>query len=1049
MAPNNALAELKRSRKLRKSATPAKTTPPPGATTVLDAGTVEDRGAGISVGDASGAANEAEVVAREIASFLRSDARLGLRSEIRAFFTVWTFITRLPGPTWVDHHPGFLMLGTAYFPLAGALVGAWVAAFFDAAVAIGLPLPVSAAFSTAASFWLTGCFHEDGLADATDGIGGGWSRKQILRIMTDTRLGTYGCASLTTYVIAKVALLAACGASSYGYEYDGGSSNPLSGSLSLTGAGPALVLGHALARWTAPYLIRTRAYVDEGGPKYKYYSFMLRARSLVGWARVAVAGATALAVAAAVVGVQTACVLFLVVWTFAEAAGRYGEYLLGGVMGDYLGATICIAELLVLAMVVMVQNAQNAGVYASIVKAGGILKSFAEERAAAAAAAAAAPKKGLSRLFNLFASKPPPRVAAATARAFLRETFVDGDSGARWAAIARFVALLLATYAWCKRVGHPDVFVRANAVAAADAAEEEEEEEDDLDKETALTESEDERDEFLRGRSRTVRAAVAAAAPAASSATPSPSRSSFGAGAFDDATRQSLAGPFAALELHTPPVRRGVAAALAAAAEHANANANANATRVTTETQTLNERESAEVACASPVASFEKRAAAARAYLDALAKPVGSLGTIEAWASRLAALQRTMNVKVDAIACLIFAADNGTAASRQEGGESCSAYPRSVTRSVLEGIEKGVAGACVIARCNGVSLRVVDVGVAGANFPRDGRVVRVSSRKLIGGTACFTRRPAMHSETADRLVRVGRDAFIQYVLTETNADAVCLGEVGIGNTTAASALICALTGASPHDVCRGGARAGRDLDEDAVRNKIDVVERALRLHAASMRTAGAALAKLGGAEIAALVGAILEASERDVPVLVDGFVVTAAALVAAAISPAACRVMFFASKSGDETGQGAAMAKVRAIARENGIDIQEGPALSMGLRMGEGSGAMLAAPILRSAAEVLNRMGTIKELLSSDAGGGGGGTPRESERTPTSSSNMTTQTPTRGKRSKSFLASLDDTTSSSDGEEEEEEDDDDDDDDRGLASEKSVEYEQVMRALSP
>jgi pyruvate/2-oxoglutarate dehydrogenase complex dihydrolipoamide acyltransferase (E2) component len=221
-----------------------------------------------------------------------------------------------------------------------------------------------------------------------------------------------------------------------------------------------------------------------------------------------------------------------------------------------------------------------------------------------------------------------------------------------------------------------------------------------------------------------------------------------------------------------------------------------------------------------------------------------------------------------------------------------------------------------------------------------------------------------------------------------------------------------------------------------------------------MRTAGAALAKLGGAEIAALVGAILEASERDVPVLVDGFVVTAAALVAAAISPAACRVMFFASASGDETGQGAAMAKVRAIARENGIDIQEGPALSMGLRMGEGSGAMLAAPILRSAAEVLNGMGTIRELLSSpqmqaaaNAGGGGGGrTLRESERTPTSSSNMTTQTPTRGKRSKSFLASLDDTTSSSDGEEEEEEEEDDD---RGLASEKSAEYEQVMRALSP
>ena len=134
--------------------------------------------------------------------------------EVRGFFTVWTFVTRLPGPTWVDHHPGYLMRGMAYFPLSGSLIGTFVSVFFDLAhVTMGLSLTISSVISETASLWMTGCFHEDGLADSADGIGGGWTRDQILKIMTDSRLGTYGCAILLLYIIAKLELLATLGAS--------------------------------------------------------------------------------------------------------------------------------------------------------------------------------------------------------------------------------------------------------------------------------------------------------------------------------------------------------------------------------------------------------------------------------------------------------------------------------------------------------------------------------------------------------------------------------------------------------------------------------------------------------------------------------------------------------------------------------------------------------------------------------------------------------------------------------------------------------------------
>lgn len=793
MAPNNALADHK-NKKPKPNGKQA-------STTVLDQGTVESRGMGTK-------ATSRDVISAEIQAFLSGEAKFGWLSETRAFFTVWTFITRLPGPTWVDHHPGYLMRGMAYFPLGGALVGLFVAVFFDLAAAIGMPTAVAAAMSTAASFWVTGCFHEDGLADASDGIGGGWSRTEILRIMTDTRLGTYGCAVLLLYIVAKLELLAALGYSHW--DVDG-----------TFGAGPALLASHTLARVSSPFLIRTRDYVDEAGPKYKFYSFMVQAKHLVTWHRVVFAAVFSFGLVTVLYGLSSAVVLVSAVFLLSHAAGEYGEYILGGVMGDYLGATVCITELLVLSLILVLQ------------------------------------KTDIVELVALFFVKLKDEKSLDE-----KLEVLWGDE--RFLAIFRWLCVMSVTVIWCSNVGHPPVLVRESVVAAA-----------------------------KRG---------------------------------DSEIR---------IKLTTPEERtNGVESS---------------------------PRMKADKVCSSPSSTFEERYSAVQVYLDSLAKPVGSLGALEDWASRLAALQRTTKPIVDSVACLIFASDHGAAANSENGGEGCSAYPQAVTRSVLEGLECGVAGASVLAKANGVTLRVVDMGVNAEISPGD--VVVVSDAKLVNGTRNFCLQPAMTTEESEACIRAGRTALIQYA-SETGAQAVVLGEVGIGNTTSSSLLTAALTGKPVETLCSGGAFLSKMVDETSVAKKISIVKKALALHGSSVNRPAAALAKLGGAEIAGLVGAILEASDRDIPVLIDGFIVTVAALIAASLCPNVCRVLFLTSQSA-EKGQAAAIGNISLIAQENGISFQSAPILSMNMRMGEATAALLAVPILRSAAAVLSDMATIQEILES------------------------------------------------------------------------------------
>lgn len=225
-------------------------------------------------------------------------------SEMRCFFTGMMFVTRLPCPGWCDHHPGYLMRAMAWFPVLGCMIGLWVAAFIDAAAVLVQPL-VAAAISTAASLWLTGCFHEDGLGDTLDGFGGGWTKAQILRIMKDSRVGSYACVGLSLHTVSKLVLLAELGASVWALG-------------DCAGRGPALMVAHAVARASsAPLLYASEYIVDAEDAKADYYGWFGRSRDLLTLPRVAFAVACAVGITAAAYGVS------------ARSAAVLGTYVVG------------------------------------------------------------------------------------------------------------------------------------------------------------------------------------------------------------------------------------------------------------------------------------------------------------------------------------------------------------------------------------------------------------------------------------------------------------------------------------------------------------------------------------------------------------------------------------------------------------------------------------------------------------------------------------------------------------------------------------------------
>jgi nicotinate-nucleotide--dimethylbenzimidazole phosphoribosyltransferase len=336
------------------------------------------------------------------------------------------------------------------------------------------------------------------------------------------------------------------------------------------------------------------------------------------------------------------------------------------------------------------------------------------------------------------------------------------------------------------------------------------------------------------------------------------------------------------------------------------------------------------IPAALPDAGAQRAAAARQAQLT---KPPGALGRLEELAVRLAALQGTPRPSVERVHITVFAADHGVAA------EGVSAFPQAVTAEMVKNFARGGAAISVAARALGAPLEVINLGTAFDTGP----IAGVKDYHLGPGTANFTREPAMNEQQLGSALAAGRHAAERARLA--GAQLFIGGEMGIGNTTAASALACALLDAPAERL----AGPGTGVDAHGVARKIEVIRRALARHSHHHGTPLEALRRLGGFEIAALTGAYIACAQIGLPVLVDGFIASSAALAATRLCPGAGHWFLFAHASA-EPGHRAVLEALDAR-----------PLLDLGMRLGEGSGAAVAVPLLRLACALHNDMATFAE----------------------------------------------------------------------------------------
>jgi nicotinate-nucleotide--dimethylbenzimidazole phosphoribosyltransferase len=332
-------------------------------------------------------------------------------------------------------------------------------------------------------------------------------------------------------------------------------------------------------------------------------------------------------------------------------------------------------------------------------------------------------------------------------------------------------------------------------------------------------------------------------------------------------------------------------------------------------------------------------AARTQALLDDKTKPRRSLGRLEDLACRLAQIRGLEAPPLPKKAMVVMAADHGVA---QEG---VSAYPQEVTAQMVLNFARGGAAINVLARQAGAEVVVVDMGVA---QPVEAAGVR--SCRVGAGTRNFTREPAMSPSEALEALDTG--ARIAAELAEGGVGLLGIGEMGIGNTTSASALTAVFTGAPVEEV----TGRGTGVDDAGWRRKVDVIQRALALHAPDPDDALGALATLGGFEIAGLAGVVLGAAAARVPVIVDGFISSTAALVAARLDPRAAGFCIPSHRS-VEVGH-------RLVLKALGLQ----PLFDLDLRLGEGTGAALAMPLCDAALHVLHEMATFSSAGVSDTG---------------------------------------------------------------------------------
>jgi nicotinate-nucleotide--dimethylbenzimidazole phosphoribosyltransferase len=333
--------------------------------------------------------------------------------------------------------------------------------------------------------------------------------------------------------------------------------------------------------------------------------------------------------------------------------------------------------------------------------------------------------------------------------------------------------------------------------------------------------------------------------------------------------------------------------------------------------------------------------AKANQRLDQLIMPHWALGRLMDLAVDLAGMTRSINPPVARKTIVTMAGDHGVAS------EGVSKYPQEVTPQMVHGFVSGMAGISALARLTGARVVVVDMGVA-ADLSSLAAAGKVIDKKIALGTANIAAGPAMTREQAVRSVEAGIE--VVDTLAETT-DVFGTGDMGIANTTPSTAVAAALTGASVADL----TGRGTGIDDAQLAHKIAVVEKSLALNRPDANDALDVLAKVGGFEIGGIAGVVLGAAARRKPVVVDGFISTAGALVAHALCPAAGEYIVAAHRSAEQGH--------RAMHSRLGKE----PLLDLGLRLGEGTGAALAMNLVEAAQRILTEVATFDEAHVSKA----------------------------------------------------------------------------------
>ena len=338
-----------------------------------------------------------------------------------------------------------------------------------------------------------------------------------------------------------------------------------------------------------------------------------------------------------------------------------------------------------------------------------------------------------------------------------------------------------------------------------------------------------------------------------------------------------------------------------------------------------------------PLDTEAEKAAAARE--DQLTKPIGSLGRLEELAVKIAGMRGDYRPVLNKKTVIVFAADHGVAL------QGVASYPQDVTMQMLMNFRANGAAINVLAKQAGADVRLVDMGVK-SPYPLSDDVI---VRKMGPGTDDISMGPAMTREKAVECIEAGIG--VALAEAERGMNLLAVGEMGVGNTTSSAAVICAITGNSPAQVTGTGA----GLSPAKLQNKIDIVGKALKNNEINPADGLDVLSAVGGFEIGGMAGAILAAASRRIPVVLDGIISSAAALIASLIAPQAVDYMIPGHRS-QVPGHAFALKRLGLV-----------PYLDLDMRLGEGTGAVLAFNIVEAACRTLNDMATFAEAGVSEA----------------------------------------------------------------------------------